>query len=236
MDKAFDIKSGLKTVLADEFRPENAVPGSDNDAQQMSFLPAMPLRQINDGSMPRGRGRPQGSKNKNTEEWRNYLLSKYRSPLEVLAETYSRSLIDLAAELGYFKKDEQGRIVKTPEPDELAGLLKIQLQCAKELAPFVHQKQPQAIDAGDNGLMQLIINTTALTAKHVDDAGVLDLDFIAVENEENQRVSETENVNSVVYDSVVSPKTAENCGKQSHDNTDQLSVGEHNDERGDECN
>ena len=232
VDQVLDVKSGLKSVLAEEFRPEDAVPGSDGDVEQLSLLPAMPLRQIGGGadsaenlsSARRGKGRPAGSKNKNTEEWRNFLMSKYRSPLEVLAETYSRSISDLAEELGYLRRDSEGRVLRSPKPEEFEGLLKIQLQCAKEIAPYLHQKMPQAIDTGENGLMQLIINTGGATAKQVDDAGVMNLNFIDVESEENQEVSGTEKINSVVSNSVVFDEIAENSGVQGDFNTDCVSV------------
>lgn len=232
VDKVLDVKSGLKAALADEVRADAPVPGSDAAAEQLSLLPDMPLCEIaggaasaeNEYSAPRGRGRPAGAKNKNTEEWRNYLLSRYRSPLEVLAETYSRSIIQLAADLGYLVRDEKGRITRTPKPDELEGLLKIQLQCAKELAPYVHQKQPMAIDAGENGLMQLIINTGAATAEQVENAGVFNLDFIDVEDEEKQGFSDNEKFDSVVSDSVVSDETAENSAIEGCSNADTISV------------
>ena len=45
-------------------------------------------------------GRPTGSRNRRTQEWTDFILSQYRSPLVVLAETYSRPVAELAAELG----------------------------------------------------------------------------------------------------------------------------------------
>lgn len=75
-------------------------------------------------------GRPAGSRNKRTEEWVAYLLGRYRSPLVMLAETYSRTTASLAAEL-QCKKSEA---------------FDIQVKAATALAPYLHQKLPQAVE------------------------------------------------------------------------------------------
>jgi len=89
----------------------------------------------------RGPGRPKGSRNKRTDEWVDYLLRGRRPPLLVLAETYSRPVDQLAKELSITKGEA----------------FKLQLLAAKELAPYVHQKQPLAVQVDARGVVTLVI-------------------------------------------------------------------------------
>jgi len=102
----------------------------------------------------KGPGRPAGSRNKRTKEWQEFILKQHRSPLEVLASVYSRPLEDLAKELG----------CKNLEA------FKLQLQAARELAPYVHQKQPQAIQMEGSGAVALQLVASPEIAKMIADA------------------------------------------------------------------
>lgn len=93
------------------------------------------------GERSRG-GRPPGAKNRRTEEWTEYLLSRYRSPLVVLAETYSRPVEVLAAELGITR----------------AEAFKMQLTAARELAPYVHERQAIAVKPTGGAAVALILS------------------------------------------------------------------------------
>lgn len=112
--------------------------------QQMSLLP------LNDFDMDtgettapqkRGRGRPKGALNKSTAWWRDYIVGRFGSPLEALAQIYSRPLAVLVAELQC-----------TP-----VEAIRLQLEAASRLAPYVHQKLPVQVDLGDRGLVNLTI-------------------------------------------------------------------------------
>lgn len=87
-------------------------------------LPLRPARS------PKG-GRPQGARNRATREWMEFFLARYRSPLVGLAEVYSRPARQLAEELGC----------------DLLEAGKLQLAAMQALLPYVHQKQPMAIEA-----------------------------------------------------------------------------------------
>jgi len=88
----------------------------------------------------RGPGRPAGSKNKRAEDWADYILTQYRSPLILFAETYSRSLESLQKELHCTAKEA----------------FMIQMDAATRLAPYIHQKLPQAIEIEtEKGLINL---------------------------------------------------------------------------------
>ena len=89
----------------------------------------------------RGRGRPSGSKNKQTREVRDYLLRQYAHPLEVLAQIYSRPADALAAELGCSKE----------------AAMQMQIRAAAEVAPYVEGKMPQQVQLDVNGDFNLLI-------------------------------------------------------------------------------
>lgn len=89
----------------------------------------------------RGPGRPPGARNKRTEAFRAYLLSRYRSPLTVLAETYSRPAADLARELG----------IKVGEA------FKMQMDAARDLAPYLHSKAPIEVTGKDGRAVSLFV-------------------------------------------------------------------------------
>lgn len=183
VDKA---KEGLKSAVAELHDPAAAVPGSE-DAEQLDFLPELPLDAglaAQPGAVARrGPGRPPGAKNKNTEAWREYLLSKYRNPLEVLAQTYSCSIEQLARALG-----------KTTALtfDQAVELYKLQITAAKELAPYLNQKMPMAVEAGENGLIQLVINQAGAAAAGVENASGEAITILNTPDEENQLVSDAD--------------------------------------------
>lgn len=93
----------------------------------------------------RGPGRPPGARNRSTEQWTRYLLSRYRSPLLALAEIAQAHPHRLAAELS------EG--LPSTEAVTPAEALRIIMQAAQALAPYLHQRQPQALDTGGAGLL-----------------------------------------------------------------------------------
>lgn len=182
-DKA---KEGLKTAVSELHDRNLPVPGADQ-AEQLAFLPELPLdsgfdRQGSAG--PRGRGRPPGARNKNTEEWRKFLLSTGRSPLEVLQQTFSCSVDQLARALG---RDAPLTFEQALE------LYKLQVTAAKELAPYIHQKMPLALEnAGEQGLIQLVIHQGAAQAAGVQNAAPEAFKILNTPDEENQLVTDAD--------------------------------------------
>ena len=154
----------LKAALGDDH------PGTESFAQ----LPLMPMVEEEPdaaddaaaGGVKRA-GRPPGARNRRTQEWTEYLLSRYRSPLEVLAETYSTPTPILARRLRASFKEA----------------FALQLQAARELAPYLHQKQPVAVTVDGKGMLQLMICATpemaALVNQRTDDyAGAMVLEVM----------------------------------------------------------
>ena len=130
--------------------------------QQLSLLPSPaaammePSGEATDAEIAaggaRGRGRPPGAKNKSTTDWTKYILGRYRSPMEFLAEAYNRPVQALAAELKC----------------NVLDALKVQMICAKELLPYLHQKQTTASDDGGKEPVPLAIMVSEQGAALVD--------------------------------------------------------------------
>ncbi len=97
----------------------------------------------------RGAGRPRGSKNKRTEEWQEYLLGRYTSPLEGLAVLVSRGIRFLSIELGC----------------SLLEAARLYIVCCKELAPYLHQKQPVSVDLSDHKKITLLFEGLSLAGE-----------------------------------------------------------------------
>jgi hypothetical protein len=193
---------GLKTAAASLHDPAAVVPGTEI-AQQLDLLP-LPL--LPASCLPvvenyaikvsgnRGAGRPAGSINRNTKEWREYILQRYQSPLIAMAETYSRPTEVLAKELGCSKLEA----------------FNLQQKAAADLAPYVHQKMPMAIEAGEGGLINLIINTGS-PEKTTDFPTI---EIIPMETSENSHFDAGKNANA---NETNANETAQQCEKQSVD-------------------
>ena len=132
------VKSGLPSVL-EAVRPhEQAV---EDEAEQLDLLGMRTL--ASDAAVERkpGPGRPLGSRNKRTEAWAHYLLARYASPLEVLAQIATSSVEDLHVRLGCTR-------LEALQEKRLAAL---------GLLPYVHQRQPIAVDLNTRQVVNLMI-------------------------------------------------------------------------------
>ena len=105
-------------------------------------------------------GRPAGSLNRRTEDFANYILTNFTSPLIGMAQTYSRPVEELAKDLGC----------------DLLEAHKLQLDCMKALAPYVHQKMPVAVQGVGDAMPMLVVVAPEVGAQ----LGVLDGDVIPV--------------------------------------------------------
>lgn len=122
--------AGMKTAV--EIALEKAATPLVVPAEQLPLLPTSAQRAEQESSSAGGTGvgRPRGSRNRRTSELVGFLLSRYTHPLVGLAETYSRPVGVLAAELGCSKLEA----------------FQLQVTAMKELAPYVAQKLPTMID------------------------------------------------------------------------------------------
>lgn len=129
------------------------------DAEQLDLLQDKHGKVVSGrvGEAGRSRGRPPGAGNKRTADVRDYLLSRYAHPLEVLAQFISRPIDALAAELGC-------------KPIEAAMLVK---SSAAELAPYIESKLPMLIDARTRRDVVLImpgVNAPGVTVEQIGEA------------------------------------------------------------------
>lgn len=122
-----------------------SAPAIERAAKQLDLLPlpavagAVGIDEAPEG--PRRAGRPAGSGNKRTEQTVAYLLARYRHPLIVLAETYSRPTEELA------------RILQCKKIEAF----ELQIEAAKQLAPYVASKMPQALEIDDRRATSLVL-------------------------------------------------------------------------------
>lgn len=101
--------TGIATVLAEMLAGGGGDLAGD-DGQVELFDPAEfgddlpgPVTPVGK-SGPQG-GRPRGARNKSTEQMRRYILSRYKHPLIVAAEMWSRTPEDLAREMGLYVRE-----------------------------------------------------------------------------------------------------------------------------------
>lgn len=128
IDKA--LKSSEVLTRTAEFSEKNSataeLPLFDGQTAEPSVLPeALPSQ-----AEERGRGRPKGSTNKSTKEWVDFFLSRVKkSPLIFLGELYAQNTEELARKMNAKRED----------------MLKLQISAAAAVLPYVHQKQPVAV-------------------------------------------------------------------------------------------
>ena len=146
---------GLKTVLG-LLGASGHVDGADGEAEADLFEAPAPLPLPLARPEPTGqRGRPKGARNKSTDEWVRFHLSRYRSPLTGLAELHSRPLEQMVDELQRIA-DKHKRW--KPDPRFDAGgywervlvdpmeVLKLQKDCYVALLPYLHKRQPIEVE------------------------------------------------------------------------------------------
>lgn len=128
------VKPGLVAAL--DSLGATAEPSAAGEGEQLDLL-AMPLPEapglaIGAAVEPRGPGRPAGSRNRSTDEWRRYLLGRYGSPLERLLQVAMADTRELAKAVGL----------------SVGAVWQEQLHAREVCARYLHQAMPQAVDLG----------------------------------------------------------------------------------------
>lgn len=146
-----------------------------------------------------GPGRPKGAKNKRTQEWSDFILARHRSPLMGLAEIVSTPIPILAQQLSC-KRIEAAEFWR---------------KCSVELARYLHQAQPVAVQVDHpTAGMLTVINLAAPGPGQQAAASAFGLNMSVVQEiEEIQEVSGDENGQS--HDDTVaqSGQAIDNIGK-----------------------
>lgn len=181
-----------------------------------------------------GPGRPKGARNRSTEQWREYFLSRYQSPLMALGAIYTRRPEDLARELGLTREVEfvppgfevlhtiperwsvgEASRMLTPKRFvvwDVERAFQLQMRALEECNPYLHQKQPLAIDnksGGPVGIMMLG-DMSAWQLGETDNAS------LPLPPEQNQQVIDLEPVKSDAEKSEAQPKSMNGHGKNGH--------------------
>jgi hypothetical protein len=112
-------------------------------------------RAAKDGS---NRGRTPGVRNRRTLEMANFLLRRYASPLEILAQIAVARVDELSASIGCTK-------LEALQEKRLAAIA---------LVPYLHQKMPVAVDVTNTKVVHLTINEPALLSDVTGVGGVDD--------------------------------------------------------------
>lgn len=189
------LKTGLATAVdiavAGGTRGPEISAGAGGEADLVDLfddLPdaPMPVAPVVAKSGPQG-GRPKGARNKSTEQWRQYLLGRYRSPLVGLLEIASRSPKDLAKELGLYERVPIGG---GEYEDRLAtgDAFRAQIEAMRAALPYLHSKAPAELQVTGDGRRGVFV----LGDLNVDMTAEIGLALPDAETEENQRVIEAE--------------------------------------------
>lgn len=117
-------------------------------AAQRGAEPVQPALPGVPAPVERAAGRPPDATDRDPEAWRAYFLTMYGSPLKAAGEAISRSIVELARELGC-------------TPLEAA---RFRLDCARFAAPYMHREQPRAVDVTSGGQPLVVRIDPALAA------------------------------------------------------------------------
>lgn len=160
--------AGEKTAIALALEESDASPLTIEQQMELLDLPDTPAVR---NALEKRIGRPPGARNRRTVEMVKYLLSRYVSPLEFLAQTWSTPDEVLAAQL---------------ECKKLEARQERRLAAAMAL-PFVHQKMPIAVDVTNTKVVYLTIVEEADTgagALESDDVVTIDAEIVEVANQQ----------------------------------------------------
>src|SRR5262249_2657057 len=137
---------GMATALAEALRARPEGPPGTEPIEQYDlddFLGLPPSR--SDGqALTSHIGRPPGARNKATKDWTRYFLTRFGSPLEVL---------------GQIMRADVDALVKQVGCTALEALQEKRIAAATVL-PFVHSRQPIALDVRERKLVHLTIDNT----------------------------------------------------------------------------
>ncbi len=189
---------GLTTVLQLLGAMGRTEAGGGEQAELFEAEAPLPLAPAA-GHEPRKVGRPAGSRNRSTAEWVSFFLSQNRSPLSVLGNIVSQPLEQLVDQLqamsdkhAVVRFSEEGIATVAVARVNPLEVLKLQRDAAVALLPYIHRKQPMAVEIEQKQRGVVLIGELDVTDVG-DDA---DLALPLPPTVENQRVSATSDAKS----------------------------------------
>lgn len=117
-------------------------------------LPLAPVTEMDDEPPQAGlvvNGRPAGSVARSTAEMQRFMLTRYRSPLVMMAEVAARPARDLAEDLSC-----------TP-----AEAFAFQLRMIEALAPYLHSKMPAAVQVDGTPQTPIVVTVSGAMASRM---------------------------------------------------------------------
>lgn len=161
-------ENGLKTAVDLVLEAQGAgAPAPEPEQIDLEDLLGLPKAPVSPGSAPGGeprRGRPPGSRNRRTVQWCEFILRRYASPLEVLAQMTVAPIDELRAALGCTALEA----------------FQEKRHAATALAPFLHQRQPLALNITERKVVYLTITTEKPDGRSAGDAVTLDAEVIPI--------------------------------------------------------
>ena len=138
---------------------------AERRGEQLALIPeAAPA-----GDEARGPGRPPGAKNRATRQTAEWFLSRFMSPLEGAGKLISAYFQDPAK---FCDENSLNR----------ADALKLVAQLMRDVAPYVHRRQPIALESGGGGLAMALVLAPPETSDQ-DVMDVVDLNALSFEGE-----------------------------------------------------
>lgn len=128
--------NGLKVALAEAAAADDAAFA----AEQADLFAGSALATV---VAKRPAHRPPGAQNHSTKAWRDWFLRQYRSPILALADLYSADPIQLLEAI-------RAKDATLERSVSLHAVLQLQRDAAVAVLPYVHRKQPLAIDGGED--------------------------------------------------------------------------------------
>lgn len=173
---ALEDQSGVKAGEPLEFQSFAGPEQLDLLRDKDGHLPPGALRKARMQMQARGPGRPQGSRNKRSQDVAKWYLNKFPDPLLILGEITAMPL-DVLYENMVLAQGGEHKTKRLTGKDAVA----MRINAAIAALPFIHQKLPMAVELSTDGAM--ILNIPGLTdmagvAERLGSSAMDDLDDI----------------------------------------------------------
>lgn len=136
--------SSLEAAVADEVGERTHLRlGMLPDAVQLDMLRGPDGKAVDAGAIRqvRGRGRPEGARNKRSKKIAQYIVQKFGDPIDALGNLATMPLADLLA----IMREAQGGEAKY-KPVRAIDAMALQVGVLKDLLTYVHGRQPLSVE------------------------------------------------------------------------------------------
>jgi len=182
-----ETKTLVAEAMAEEMRQDDLfqpTPEEMLEAREALGVEASHLNLVRHAREVRKRGRPPGSRNKSTAEFKKYILGFGQHPAITLMQiqaTPPEILMQASKrkrEQPY--RDKDGNTIEYTESMSYADAQGLRIRCAAELLPYIESKQPVAVDMTFSGVADMFIEGVTHTRDEMLEA--IDADFAPVDD------------------------------------------------------